>query len=60
MSDSAYIRLLKSQIADKKAELEGLEELLDKEDTNDSDIYSRTQELRRLKTEIQNLEIQFE
>ncbi len=60
MSDSAYIRLLKSQIADKKAELEGLEELLDKEDTNDSDIYSRTQEIRRLKTEIQNLEIQFE
>ena len=29
MSDSGYIRLVKSQIADKKAELKGLEELLD-------------------------------
>lgn len=28
MSDSAYIRLLKSQIADKKAELEGIRRII--------------------------------
>jgi hypothetical protein len=58
MSDSGYIRLVKSQIADKKAELEGLEELLDEENISDSDRYSRTQEIRRLRVEIQNLEVQ--
>lgn len=58
MSDSSYIRLVKSQIADKKAELEGLEELLDEENISDSDKYSRTQEIRRLKAEIHNLEVQ--
>ncbi|MDP2893016.1 MAG: hypothetical protein Q8N78_01450 [Sulfurimonas sp.] len=39
MSDSGYIRLVKSQIADKKAESEGLEELLDDENISDSDKY---------------------
>ena len=58
MSDSGYIRLVKSQIADKKAELEGLEELLDEENISDSNKYSRTQEIRRLRAEIKNLEVQ--
>ena len=58
MSDSGYIRLVKSQIADKKAELEGLEELLDDENISDNDRYSRAQEVRRLRAEIQNLEVQ--
>lgn len=58
MSDSGYIRLVKSQIADKKAELEGLEELLEEENISDSERYSRTQEIRRLREEIHNLEVQ--
>ena len=47
-----------ADIADKKAQLEGLEELLDDQNISDSDRYSRTQEIRRLKAEIQNLEVQ--
>lgn len=58
MSDENYIKKVKCDIADKKAQLEGLEELLDDENISDSDRYSRTQEIRRLKAEIQNLEIQ--
>jgi hypothetical protein len=58
MSDLGYIRLVQSQIADKKAELEGLEELLDDENISDNDRYSRAQEVRRLRAEIQNLEVQ--
>jgi hypothetical protein len=58
MTDSGYIRLVQSQIADKKAELEGLEELLDEENSDESKRYSREQEIRRLKAEIHNLEVQ--
>ena len=58
MSQESYIKKVKCVIADKKAQLEGLEELLDDENISDSDRYSRTQEIRRLKAEIQNLEVQ--
>ncbi len=58
MSDSGYIKLVRSQIADKKAQLEGLEEELEKDDMGDGYKNSRIQEIRRLKAEIQNLEAQ--
>ena len=58
MSDSGYIKLVRSQFADKKAQLEGLEEELEKDDMGDGYKNSRIQEIRRLKAEIQNLEAQ--
>ena len=58
MSEDNYIKKVKCDIADKKAQLEGLEELLDEENISDSDRYSRTQEIRRLGAKIENLEVQ--
>ncbi|WP_263833172.1 hypothetical protein [Sulfurospirillum oryzae] len=60
MSEDNYIKKIKCDIADKKAQLAGLEELLDEENISDSDRYSRTQEIRRLGVEIQNLEVQLQ
>ncbi len=58
MSEDNYIKKVKCDIADKKAQLEGLEELLDDKNISDNDRYSRTQEIRRLGAEIENLEVQ--
>ncbi len=58
MSDSGYIKLVKSQIEDKKAQLAGLSERLCDKNISDADKYSCEQEIRRLKAEIQNLEVQ--
>lgn len=58
MTDSSYIKKVKYDIADKKAQMEGLEELLDDKNGDENKRYSREQEIRRLKAEIANLEAQ--
>lgn len=54
--DQAYYRKIKADIANKKAQLIGLKEIINKEK---DDNYSCKEEIRRLESEISNLEAHF-
>jgi len=56
--NSSIIKQTKAKIADKKALIEGLKELICDAKKNGESTYSYEQELRRQKNEVQSLEAQ--